>query len=204
MGIPSAYDIANGTIDNTVIVSSNGIVNTSTGINIVDIQERKISKYVPIESYCYGLVERDGHVIFCSEPGMKILNLHTETVSTITTKGVSSTSFIDTNVKNIYYTTYFGNSVTCCDFQGAIKWTFKDDTILKNPQGISVDENGFSFVLSNDSVVLISPCGKQHKTILSSNDGLRDAQALHYDKARNILLVANKEEKAFLYKINRN
>ncbi|CAC5410602.1 unnamed protein product [Mytilus coruscus] len=198
--LPGAYDVGNGTTDNTVIVSSCGI---KSGISIVDIQNRKIIKFIPVKSQCFGLVERNRHVIFCSESGIKMLNLHTETVNTITTANISAFSYVDTNGKNIYYTSPSGNSVICCDFQGAIKLTFKDKNTLKCPIGISVDEDDFLFVISNNSVILISPCGKQHRTLLSSSDGICDAQALHYDKTRDILLVAQSKEKAFLYKIDR-
>ncbi|XP_052067456.1 uncharacterized protein LOC127706811 [Mytilus californianus] len=188
MKLLGAYDVANGTKDNTVIVSS---CLRKSGISIVDIQDRKIKKFIPDEYQCFGLVERNGNVIFCSG-FLKMLNLHTETVRTIKTGNVSSFSYVDTNGKNIYYTntSNSGHSVTCCDFQGVIKWTFKDENILKNTLRISVDEDGFAFVLSNNSVVLISPCGTKHWTLLLSSDGLNEAQALHYDKARDILLVA--------------
>ncbi|CAC5425059.1 unnamed protein product [Mytilus coruscus] len=198
--VPGAHDVANGSTDNTVIVSSSV---SKRGISIVDIQDRKIKKFIPLDYNCYGLVERDGHVIFCSESKYKMLNIHTETVNTITTTNVSSYSIVDTNGKNIYFSSLYGNSVTCCDFQGAIQWTFKDKNILKSPQGISVDEDGFLFIISNNSVILISPCGKQHRTLLSSSDGLSGAKALHYDKTRDMLLVALIREKAFLYKIDR-
>lgn len=200
VAIPGAYDVAKGATDNTVIVSSSDIL--KSGISIVDIQDKEIRKFIYVDSQCYSLAERNGHVICCSLSGMKMLNLHTEVISTITTEGVSSTSYIDTNGKNICFTSYCGYSVTCCDFQGVIKWTFEESTILKNPRGISVDNDGFVYVISKYSVILISPCGKQHKTLLSSSDGLCEPQALYYDKTRDILLIAQIKDKAFLYKID--
>ncbi|CAG2192404.1 unnamed protein product [Mytilus edulis] len=157
VAIPGAYDVAKGATDNTVIVSSSDIL--KSGISIVDIQDKEIRKFIYVDSQCYSLAERNGHVICCSLSGMKMLNLHTEVISTITTEGVSSTSYIDTNGKNIYFTSYYGYSVTCCDFQGVIKLTFEESTILKNPRGISVDNDGFVYVISKYSVILISPCG---------------------------------------------
>ncbi|XP_071123697.1 tripartite motif-containing protein 5-like [Mytilus edulis] len=199
--VTGAYDVTNGITNNTVIVSS---CVSKKGINIVDIQYRKIRKYIPVQSNCYGLVERNGSVIFCTVSEIKILNIQTETVNTISIPNLSTFSCVDTNRTNMYYTSYSDHSVTCSDFQGAVKWAFKDENILKNPVGITVDDDDFLFVISKKSVVLISLCGKQHRTLLSSSDGLCDAQALHYDKARDILLVAQKKEKAFLYKIDRN
>ncbi|CAC5410601.1 unnamed protein product [Mytilus coruscus] len=200
INVLGAYDVANGTTDNTVIVSSYVI---KSGISVVDIQDRKIMKFIPVEDQCFSAVEWDGHVIFCTLSEMKMLNLHTETVNTIKTEGISSASYIDTNGKNIYYTSYYGNSVTCCDFQGVIKWTFEDSTILRNPRGISVDNDDYVFVISKNSVIIISPCGKQHRTLISSFDRLCDPQALHYDKTRDVFLLTLIRDKAFLYKIDR-
>ncbi|VDI42733.1 Hypothetical predicted protein, partial [Mytilus galloprovincialis] len=67
------------------------------------------------------------------------------------------------------------------------------------PLGIALNDDGFVFVLSNNSVVLISPCGKQSKTIITNCDKLR-AHALHYDKSTEMLLYANNEENGFVYK----
>ncbi|XP_071123700.1 nuclear factor 7, brain-like isoform X2 [Mytilus edulis] len=136
ISIPGAYAVANGTTYNTVFVSSN--VNYKGGINIVDIQDRKIRKFITADSFCYSLVERNEHVIFCSEFGIKILNLYTETINNLIFPIVDQCLFMDSNGKNIYYTSLQYNYVTCCDFQGVLKWTFKDESILKQPQGISV------------------------------------------------------------------
>ncbi|CAG2255305.1 unnamed protein product [Mytilus edulis] len=194
----SAFGVTNNTTDKTVIVSS---AFDKFGFSIINIQDRNVQKFITFESQCYGLVERNGDLIFCTNSELKMLNLHTETSKTITTAGVSEFSYVDADDRHIYYTSIYKGPLTCCDFHGVIKWTFATET-LPSCLGISVDRNGFLYVLSTGSVVLISPCGKQSRRLLSSRDGLKAAQALYFDKTRDILLVANRKDKAFLYKVD--
>ncbi|CAG2192401.1 unnamed protein product [Mytilus edulis] len=174
------------------------------GIDRIDIKDRKIQKLIH-HFGCFGLEELNGRLIFCSESRLKMKYFRSSTIIivSINAPNVSKFSYVATNGKNIYYTSPLGKSVTCCDFQGAVQWTFNDENVMKNPLGISLANDNFVFVISDDSVILISPCGKQHRTLLCLSDGLYDPQALYYDKTRDMLLVAQKKEKAFLYKIDR-
>ncbi|CAC5425050.1 unnamed protein product [Mytilus coruscus] len=196
--LASVVDVSKGTTEKTVIVSSN----SENGLSVIDIQDMKILKFIPVKSGCFGIVERNGHAIFCTKSELKILNLQTESINTITTANLSAFPYVDTNDKHIYFTTLFNPSITCCDFQGVIKWAIKNTTVFGGLLGVATNKDGFVFVLSRNSIVLISPCGKQSKTIVTSDNGLKTAQALHYDKTRDMLLVANKMEDAFLYKVD--
>lgn len=196
--LPGAVDVTNGTRDNILIVSSNS---QKTGLSIIDIKNRAITKFIPIEYQCYGVVVHNDNVIFCTESELKILNLQTESINTITNENISIFSYVDTNGKYIYYTALLKFSVTCCDFEGVIQWTCKDTIIIVSPLGIALNDEGFVFVLSNNSVVLISPCGKQSKTIITCGGSLPSAQALHYDKSTEMLLLAKHKENAFVYKV---
>ncbi|CAG2255311.1 unnamed protein product [Mytilus edulis] len=178
--LPGAFDVVNGTTDKTVIVSSNEMF--KSGISIVDIQDRKVSKFIPVDSRCFGLVEHNGDVIYCSDSEMEMFNIHTKTINTIAPEGVTVYSYIYTNGKNIYYTSYFDNSVTCGDFQGVIKWTFEDRTILKNPRGISVDNDDFVFMLSSYSVIIISPCVSTSEIMASSANACGICELRHVTK----------------------
>ncbi|CAC5425052.1 unnamed protein product [Mytilus coruscus] len=192
-------DVVNSTTENRVIVSSCN-QNRNFGINIIDIKDRKIRKFIRVKSQCYGLVEKDGNLIICTRSDLKILNLQTESIKAITNENVSAFSYVDTNGINIYYTSLLKNSISCCKFEGVVKWTIKDVNILASPHGVFVNDNGLVFVLSFNSVVIISPCGKQSKQIIT--EGLSNAQALHYNKSREMLLVANSKETAFLFKVD--
>lgn len=91
--------------------------------------------------------------------------------------------------------------MTCYGLKGNKQWTFEDQTVLKYPVGISVDNKGNVFVIGNKSnnVVVISHDGKQYRQVLSSKDGLSSPRSLHYDPSQHQLLVANLNQKAFIY-----
>ncbi|CAG2226156.1 unnamed protein product [Mytilus edulis] len=93
------------------------------------------------------------------------------------------------------------NTVTCIDFQGMIQWEFKEESVLKCPQGISVDNDGNVYVVGakSNTVVVISHDGKRHRQLLSSKEGLSYPYALHYDQSTNSLLVANDQDHAFFF-----
>jgi DNA-binding beta-propeller fold protein YncE len=108
-----------------------------------------------------------------------------------------------TSGDKLYYTNCHTDTVTCCDLHGTTQWEFKDERVLENPRGISVDNNGNVYVVgcSSNNVVIISPDGQRHRQTLSSGDGLVKPRALSYDKAANRVLVVNESESAFLFDV---
>ena len=79
-------------------------------------------------------------------------------------------------------------------------WEFKDESVLKDPRGVTVDNDGNVYVTScnSNSVVVIEPDGRQGRQILSS-DGLKDPTGIYFDKSKNILIVTNCRGPCFLY-----
>jgi phage antirepressor YoqD-like protein len=63
----------------------------------------------------------------------------------------------------------------------------------------------FDIKICRDSinVVVISPDGKRHKQLLSSEDGLVEPQVLHYDRSTNRLLVVSISDTALLFDVTR-
>ncbi|CAG2231471.1 unnamed protein product [Mytilus edulis] len=74
-----------------------------------------------------------------------------------------------------------------------LQWTFHNESVLKTPYGIDVDNDGNVFVVGHRSnnVVVISSDGKRHREILTVSDGLDNPMSLHYSGTTNQLLVAN-------------
>ncbi|CAC5404943.1 TRIM71 [Mytilus coruscus] len=103
----------------------------------------------------------------------------------------------------IYYTDRRNQSVVCCHRNGSRVWTFKDDSVLKFPRGITVDNDGIVFVVGQESsnMLIISNDGTHHKEILTEKDGLSGASAIFFDKQKKELLVANLKQRAFLYNV---
>lgn len=103
----------------------------------------------------------------------------------------------------MYYTNDFYKTVVCCDMDGKSIWTFKNVDILKSPHGISLDNSGNVYVAcsSSNSVMVLSSDGKNNKQILSQDDGLQFPCALHFDRHRNRLFVANGKQTVFEYEV---
>ena len=80
---------------------------------------------------------------------------------------------------------------------------FNDKSVLREPVGISVGNDGNVYVVgySSSNVVIISPDGQHHRQLLSSKDGLINPRVLDYDRSTNRLLVVNNSSAAFLFDV---
>ncbi|CAG2229951.1 unnamed protein product [Mytilus edulis] len=136
-------------------------------------------------------------------PGFEIVNIADYTTSAVISCNLSRYSYVSTFADKIYYTELYDEQVVCCYLNGSPCWTFKDDSVLKLPRGITVDDNGNVFVVAeiSSNMVVISNDGKYHKEILSKKDGLQQPSAIFFDKEKRELLVANLQQTAFLYNI---
>ena len=80
-------------------------------------------------------------------------------------------------------------------------WEFKDVSVLKDPWGVTVDNNSNVYVtsVSSNEIVVIEPDGREGRQLISSEDGLNSPIGLYFDKSKNCLLVTNYRGPAFLY-----
>ncbi|CAC5395518.1 unnamed protein product [Mytilus coruscus] len=172
-------------------------------IKFVNIRDKQVRKTIPLESVAYGIAKQDDEFIFWgNERGIQIISVQDDTVHRIVADNLSSGfCYVATFEDNIYLTNRNSNTVKCYNSKGKTQWTFKNESVLTNPVGISVDNSGNAFIIGNKSnnVIAISPGGKQYRQLLSSKDGLFNPFTLHYDQSTNQLLVANLQTKAFIY-----
>ncbi|CAC5364545.1 unnamed protein product [Mytilus coruscus] len=186
--------------DDSIAVTSGD----SDQINIIDLKKQKLKKSIKINSYNYGVVYKDGHLIYCAEEkGLQMINLNDETITNITNTKLPDFAYVAAFGDKLFYTNNTNDSVTCCDYHGNILWTFRDKSVLLTPVGISVDNDGHVFVVGYDThnVVVISPNGQRYRQLLSIENRLKYPGALHYDTSTNELLVANSSNDAFLYDV---
>lgn len=195
------FDMVYNTIDNTVVVSSGD----SSGITIVDLRRKLVKKHLTTGLYAtYGIDLMNGFLVYCAKgDGLRYVSLSDELENYVVTKQLAANSYVATFDRKFYYTNPDLQTVTCCDLNGTTKWIFKNQGVLRNPLGISLDNDGNIYVVGNSSnnVVLISPDGQYHRQILSKDDGLVDPHVLHYDCSSNKLLVANQKNTAFLFDV---
>ena len=69
--------------------------------------------------------------------------------------------------------------------------------------GVAVDRDLNAYVASesNNSVVVISPDGKNCRTVLGESDGVYKPLAIYFGKVKNNLVVCNYNGTASLYKV---
>ncbi|CAC5390299.1 unnamed protein product [Mytilus coruscus] len=174
-------------------------------INIIDLKKHKRKRSIKVNSNIYGVVYKDGHLIYCAgEKGIQMINLKDETITNISNSKLPELAYVTTFGDKLFYTNYGKNSVTCCDYHGNTLWTFCDKSVLSLPFGISVDNDGNVYVAgcASRNVVVISSDGQRCRQLLSGDDRLKAPRALHYDTSTNELLVANtSNDEAFLYDV---
>ncbi|XP_071123299.1 uncharacterized protein [Mytilus edulis] len=205
MKVGSYFDI--DYIDNNIIFVTSGSRRRSQYITLLDIEKRKVVRRFNVGEFNEGAVLiNDETLIYCaSENGLKIIDLNNETIGSIRSGplGLSGFSYVTSFDNYIIYTNPDNNTVTCIDFKGTPLWEFKEESVLKGPQGISVDNDGNVYVVGakSNNAVVISHHGKRHRQILSSIEGLTHPHALRYDQSTNSLLVANTQGRAFLFEV---
>jgi DNA-binding beta-propeller fold protein YncE len=83
-------------------------------------------------------------------------------------------SYIITCGDNIYQTNGDTSTVTCYTIKGEKLWEFKDASVLKDPRGVTVDNNFNVYVTSftSNRVLVLEPDGTQGRQLISRDDGL--------------------------------
>jgi len=159
-----------------------------------------------MNTYIDGMAVRGRTIYYCARTnGLKMLNLSDKSISDVINSNMSGVYHVATSGDKLYYTNVNTHTVTCCDLHGTTQWEFNDERVLQHPYGISIDNDGNVYVVgySSNNVVVISPDGKHHRQLLSSNDGLSHPIVLDYDKSTNSLLVVNESSTAFLFDVTR-
>jgi len=198
------YDAVYIKEDNSIAVSSG--CGDNICIAIIDIESQKVMTTISMDTHIYGMAIRGRTIYYCTgNKVLKMLNLSDRFVSDIIKSNMSKVIYVATSRDKLYYTNWLTDTVTCCDLYGTTQWEFKDTGVLKDPFGVSVDNDGNVYVVGNRSnnVVVISPDGQRYRQLLSSKDGLEEIRVLDYDKSTNSLLVVNESQSAFLFDVTR-
>ncbi|XP_071123368.1 uncharacterized protein [Mytilus edulis] len=191
MKIPcGAFDIVNIGDTNTLAVTSGN--SEKKRITILDLKRKEIKKTISLSTDNYGIIVRDNHVIYSAyDKGIKMIKLDNESVSDIVLDKIPSEGYLATFRDNIYHTNRLASTVTCYNLRGKVQWTFKNESVLKNPLGIDVDSDGNVYVVGFDSynLVVISSDGQRHREILTASEGLLQPVTLR--RLKKQLLVGN-------------
>ncbi|XP_063399377.1 uncharacterized protein LOC134684013 [Mytilus trossulus] len=201
MTIPGdAFDIVHISNDNTLVVTSGK--SEKQCLTIIDLTRKEIKKTISLSSDNYGIVLEDNRLIYSAfNKGIRMINLYDESLSDIVEEELTSEGYIATFKDKIYHTNKLAHTVTCYNLQGGIQWTFKNESILKNPLGIDVDSDGNVYVagIHSNNVVVISNDGQMYRVLLEASVGFGYPLALRYYRHKKQLLVANIHNEARLF-----
>jgi hypothetical protein len=94
------------------------------------------------------LLVRGRTIYYCTRgKGLKMFNLSDIFFSDIISSAMHYVYYVTTSGDKLYYTNTITNTVTCCDLHGTTQWEFKDERVLQDPRGISVDNDGNMYVI---------------------------------------------------------
>ncbi|CAG2230461.1 unnamed protein product [Mytilus edulis] len=139
-----AFDVAYINHDNTLAVTS-GESDTNC-ITIIDIQGKQIKKTIPVDCHHYGIgVTSEGKLI-CSAAGkgIQLINLHNSSITDhiVRDNQIPTCCYVAIFDDKMHQSNTKTSTITCYDLQGTVKWTFKNEKVLRGPCGISVDNGG--------------------------------------------------------------
>jgi hypothetical protein len=192
-------------IDVTYLDDRTVAVSTNMGIERINIDTKKIERCINTSQRCFGITYHNGVLLWCEEKkGIQMMKLSDDRSTTLVKQNnLQNHSYITTCREKIYQTNRNTKTVTCYTIKGAKLWEFKDESLLTDPLGVTVDNNGNVYVTScsSHSVVVIEPDGRKDRQILSSDDGLIMPTGIYFDTSKNCLLVTNYFEHSFLYRV---
>jgi hypothetical protein len=113
--------------------------------------------------------------------------------SIINTNELSPLSTIWTGGDSIYQTNCNTSTVACYTIKGEQLWVYKDVSVVKDPWGITVDNNSNVYLTSRAShkVGVLEPDGRQGRQLISIDDGLDGPTGIYYHQSKNSLLVTS-------------
>ncbi|XP_052088497.1 uncharacterized protein LOC127725510 isoform X2 [Mytilus californianus] len=192
-----AYDV-------TCIDDNRIAVTDDAEITFIDRKQKEVIKRVRAEGYCFGISHSNGSIIYTTDKSkVKKMDLHTDVISTLNVGDPIFQSYVVGSENKIFYSNWQEHTVICYDINGSALWKFKDETVLRNPSGISVDKNYNVFVagLNSNNVVIISHNGNQFKQIPLDGDGISNPRAISLDKENKLMLVCSERSRGAIYKI---
>ncbi|CAC5401296.1 unnamed protein product [Mytilus coruscus] len=193
--------------DNTVAVTTG--YSHGTGVMIIDLPIKQVNMFVELPDTPFGITF-DGESLICcsSENGIYMISCSDFSYTNIRNTIVSlhsHDSYVATHGDNIFYTASYEDKVSCLNrHRREIVWVFTNESVLKTPEGIAVDDKGNVFVVRTRScnIVVISPDGKQYNQIKIFERDFLYPSAIFFDKIRKQILVANEDNFAHLYDVS--
>lgn len=142
-------------IDNNTVAVTSGISNQ--GIQLIDIESKTVTQKISTEYLCHGITYSNGLLFYCvMGKGIYRFTIKDSNVKRIVECYLSEWPYVSSFRDKLYYAQRDKNTVICCNIDGKFNWTFKNESILVYPGGLSVDNDGYIYIVSyqHNSVIL--------------------------------------------------
>jgi DNA-binding beta-propeller fold protein YncE len=194
------------THDVTLVDDSTVDVFTAADMHIINIDTKQTERVIKAAGRCYGITYHKGTLLWCEGTrGLNKMELSDDSIITLVEDAMlPDQSFVTTFGDKIFQTNLVNNSVTCYTINGEKLWEFRDESVLRTPIAVAVDNNCNIYVTSYNynKVIVLSPDGKQWRQLLDQNDGMSCPYGISIDKTTNNILITNYYGSAFLYHIS--
>ena len=192
--------------DVTLIDDSTVAVSTSGDIRIINIDTKRTERVIKTTGVRHGIEYHKGTLLWSEgSRGLIKIQLSDNRITTLVEDvKLPAESFATTFGDKIFQTNHTNNSVTCYTINGEKLWEFKDESVLRQPVGVAVDNNCNIYVASfyYSKVIVLSPDGKQWRQLLDKNDGMSGPYAIYIDRTTNNILINNLLGSALMYHIS--
>lgn len=170
---------------------------------ILDLNTDKVCREIALSYPCTGISYcNDKLAVRVEGKGFYIIDPNSgETTHTITVEGLHI-PYVSLSDKRVYYANWKTGKVSCCEINGEHLWEFKN-VILQSPNGIATDSFGNVFIsgYSSNNVLIISRDGLSAKQMSPTVGTLIMPLGIHYNTARDELLVTSASGYAILYSV---
>lgn len=198
MQLRMAYDV-------TCIDDNRLAVTDDAEITFINRERKEVLKRIRAEGYGFGISHINGSIIYTTDKSkVKKMDVRTERITTLNVGDPIYQSYVVGFENKIFYSNWQEHTVICYDINGSVLWQFKDETVLQNPSGISVDNKCNVFVagLQSNNVVVLSPNGKLFKQFPLAGDGISNPRAISFNKEKTVLLVCSERSCGAIYKVD--
>ncbi|XP_063416638.1 tripartite motif-containing protein 2-like [Mytilus trossulus] len=173
-------------------------------IKVYDSESFKV-KYVLLEGHCvFGLsVESDCLAAAVRNTGIHFINYSSGKILKILPSDIDLLTYVHMIGENTLITDYEKDILYCRNRDGKTVWKYSSD-VMKGPRNMCTDTVGNIFVAAfvSDSIIAISPDGKNSKKILGVEDGLKNPKAICFSESTSTLLVVSQTGTALKYNLS--
>lgn len=174
-------------------------------IELINISSGQIEKQIKISKKFHGITNEQEKIIYCSK-GNGILSVDfsgNNACTVVEQPEMSDLNHVTVSGGKLYHTNSTNDTVTCYKITGEKVCEYNDKSVLKAIRGVTTDKDANVYVAcrGNNSIVVISPDGKQARRLVGKEDGLNQPYGIYLDKAKNNLLIACYNGIAHMYKV---